>query len=276
MRRIASGTAARLAARRRQRAARRCVDAVPTPFDIPRILEFYARPKQFLAFITSKAGAGRHRPRSAFLAQSLADRARRYDEATRAPARGTDGFCTYARRRRNGEAVARIEARGKLQRQFRRLCQPGRLRQEGPRDVFEPARPWMRSGDLMRKDARGLFYFSVVLVMSVEGRETCRVSRSAQVLAAARACATQCLLGSKCGFSMDALAWRRWRWAMISISTGLVKARRGSPVLRPASFFALCETLETTETFKHKKQALGAQNSEAEGIGGAIFRAAGA
>ena len=59
-----------------------------------------------------------------------------------------------------GEAIARIELRMRDgSSNFEGYLNPVELDKKVLRDVFAPGDAWMRSGDLMRKDARGFYYF---------------------------------------------------------------------------------------------------------------------
>ena len=242
-------------------------------FDIPRILEFYAATESNFSLYNVEGEPGAIGRVPAFLAHRLQIALVAIDEATRAPARGTDGFCIRLGVGEPGEAVARIEARESSSASFDGYVSPEDSDRKVLRDVFEPGDAWMRSGDLMRKDARGYFYFSDRLGDSFRWKgENVSSFEVAQVLAACPGVRDANVYGVEVpGFD--------GRAGMAALAVGddfdLDRLRQSVDAALPSYarplFLRLCETLETTETFKHKKQALAAQGFEAEGIGGALY-----
>ena len=242
-------------------------------FDIPRILEFYAATESNFSLYNVEGEPGAIGRVPAFLAHRLQIALVAIDEATRAPARGTDGFCIRLGVGETGEAVARIEARESSSASFDGYVSPEDSDRKVLRDVFEPGDAWMRSGDLMRKDARGYFYFSDRLGDSFRWKgENVSSFEVAQVLAACPGVRDANVYGVEVpGFD--------GRAGMAALAVGddfdLDRLRQSVDAALPSYarplFLRLCETLETTETFKHKKQALAAQGFEAEGIGGALY-----
>jgi fatty-acyl-CoA synthase len=242
-------------------------------FDIPRILEFYAATESNFSLYNVEGEPGAIGRVPAFLAHRFQIALVAIDEATRAPARGTDGRCIRVGVGETGEAIARIEAREGSSASFDGYVSPEDSDRKVLRDVFEPGDAWMRSGDLMRKDARGYYYFSDRLGDSFRWKgENVSSFEVAQVLAACPGVRDANVYGVEVpGFEgragMAALAvgddfdFDRLRQ---SVDAAL------PPYARPL-FLRLCETLETTETFKHKKQALAAQGFETEEIAGALY-----
>ena len=124
----------------------------------PRILRGHRR--QFLA-LQCRGPPGRDRPRPAFLAHRFAATLVRMDLECGTAARATrQGVCIKARSQRNwrGDRADRHRQRGRAW-PLRRLYQRRRNRAEILRDVFKPGDAWFRTGDLMRQDARGFYYF---------------------------------------------------------------------------------------------------------------------
>jgi fatty-acyl-CoA synthase len=125
----------------------------------------------------------------------------------------------------------------------------------------------------MRKDARGYYYFSDRLGDSFRWKgENVSSFEVAQVLAACPGVRDANVYGVEVpGFE--------GRAGMAALAVGddfdLDRLRQSvdaalPPYARPL-FLRLCETLETTETFKHKKQALAAQGFETEEIAGSLY-----
>jgi fatty-acyl-CoA synthase len=242
-------------------------------FDIPRILEFYAATESNFSLYNVEGEPGAIGRVPAFLAHRFQIALVAIDEATRAPARGTDGFCIRLGVGETGEAVARIEAREGASASFDGYVSPEDSDKKILRDAFEPGDAWMRSGDLMRKDARGYYYFSDRLGDSFRWKgENVSSFEVAQVLAACPGVRDANVYGVEVpGFE--------GRAGMAALAVGddfdLDRLRQSvdaalPPYARPL-FLRLCATLETTETFKHKKQALAAQGFETEVIAGALY-----
>ena len=137
-------------------------DVFKDRFRIPQILEFYAVDRrQRLAGRMSKAcpapSAGFRRSSRTGSPATLV----KYDEQTAAPrARRPRILRAAARRTRVGEAIGRLRRIGRTSAAGSRATPTrGRREQRILRDVFEPGDAWCRTGDLMRRDERGYFYF---------------------------------------------------------------------------------------------------------------------
>jgi len=119
-----------------------------------RILEFYASTEGnvWLYNVEGRAGAiGRLPP---FLAARAPIALARFDEATQAPMRGADGFCVDGD---EGEALGRIA--GDAASRFEGYSNEEETEKKLLRNVFAHGDAWMRTGDLMRRDAEGFYYF---------------------------------------------------------------------------------------------------------------------
>ena len=145
----------------RQRLARRRVaglQAAVSHSADPRVLRVDGR--QRLAG-ERRRHAGRHRPDSAVSRAPVSRR--RSSSTTRRPPRRcatrADSACRarrtrWARRSAASIGTARMSAAGS-----RATPTTAASRQSILRDVFEPGDAWCRTGDLMRRDERGYFYF---------------------------------------------------------------------------------------------------------------------
>ena len=119
-----------------------------------RVLEFYASTEGnvWLYNVEGRVGAlGRLPP---FVAAKAPLALVRFDEEAEAPARGPDGRCAACEQ---GEALGRIS--GDAASRFEGYSDAGETERKVLRDVFEPGDAWMRTGDLMRRDADGFYYF---------------------------------------------------------------------------------------------------------------------
>ena len=209
-------------------------------FDIPRILEFYAATESNFSLYNVEGEPGAIGRVPAFLAHRLQIALVAIDEATRAPARGADGFCIRLGVGETGEAIARIETREGSSASFDGYVSKEESEKKILRDVFEPGDAWMRSGDLMRKDARGYYYFSDRLGDSFRWKgENVSSFEVAQVLAACPGVRDANVYGVEVpGFE--------GRAGMAALAVGddfdldrlRRNRRRGSAALRPTSLFA--------------------------------------
>jgi fatty-acyl-CoA synthase len=127
-------------------------------FRIPRILEFYAATESNVSLfnIEGKPGAiGRIPP---FLAHRFPVALVPVDES--GPLRNDRGFCLPCAPNETGEAIGRIfETPSNIGNRFEGYSSPGASAKKILHDVFEPGDAWFRTGDLMRKDEQGYFYF---------------------------------------------------------------------------------------------------------------------
>jgi fatty-acyl-CoA synthase len=127
-------------------------------FAIPHILEFYAATEGNLALynVEEKPGAiGRAPP---FLAHRFPAAIARFDVARGEPVRDAQGFCIRCAPDEAGEALGRIEPAAAGGR-FEGYTDAQASERKILRDVFAPGDAWFRTGDLMRQDAQGYFYF---------------------------------------------------------------------------------------------------------------------
>jgi fatty-acyl-CoA synthase len=125
-------------------------------FRIPRILEFYAATEGVVSLFNceGKAGAiGRIPP---FLAHRETVTLVKFDPDTEEPVRDATGRCLRCAANETGEALGRIADGASRFEGYRDEDASGR---KILRDVFVPGDRWFRTGDLMRRDEDGFFYF---------------------------------------------------------------------------------------------------------------------
>jgi fatty-acyl-CoA synthase len=127
-------------------------------FAIPRILEFYAATEGNLSLynVDGKVGAIGRVP--SFLAHRFPAAIVRFDTERGEPVRDADGFCIRAAADEVGEAIGKIEPKNPGSR-FDGYTDVGASERKVLRNAFKPDDAWFRTGDLMRKDAQGYFYF---------------------------------------------------------------------------------------------------------------------
>jgi len=129
-------------------------------FAIPRLLEFYAATEGNFSLYNVESQLGAIGRIPAFMAHRFPAAIVRFDREANAPARGPDGRCIRCAPGEVGEAIGRISgSAGDPAHRFEGYTDPAESEKKMLRDVFEPGDAWLRTGDLMRTDAKGFYYF---------------------------------------------------------------------------------------------------------------------
>jgi fatty-acyl-CoA synthase len=129
-------------------------------FRIPRVFEFYAATEGGVSLfnIEGKPGAIGHVP--AYLSHRFSPALVRFDFDKGEPFRDERGFCVRCSRNETGEAIGKVvDDPSAIGSRFEGYTSREASEQRVLRHVFEPGDRWVRTGDLMRKDAHGFFYF---------------------------------------------------------------------------------------------------------------------
>ncbi|MGQ7791969.1 long-chain-acyl-CoA synthetase [Faunimonas sp. B44] len=131
-----------------------------TRFRIPKILEWYGATEgnAVLFNFDGKVGSVGRIPKWAerrFLTEVV-----RFDLETEQPVRGADGFCIKCAPGEVGEMISQIVNDPlRPSQRFEGYADSGATQKKIMTDVFARGDRWFRTGDLMRKDAHGYFYF---------------------------------------------------------------------------------------------------------------------
>jgi fatty-acyl-CoA synthase len=129
-------------------------------FAIPAILEFYAATESNVTLINfeGKPRAVGRIPR--YLRKTFPATLVRYDIKKETEIRNAQGFCEETVPGEVGEAIGKIfKDPSKPSGRFEGYATAQQTESKILRDVFEPGDAWFRSGDLMRRDAAGYYYF---------------------------------------------------------------------------------------------------------------------
>ncbi|HEY5102836.1 MAG TPA: long-chain-acyl-CoA synthetase [Steroidobacteraceae bacterium] len=127
---------------------------------IPAILEFYAATEANFSLYNCEGKPGAIGRIPSFLAHRFPVALVRFDAEAGVPLRNAAGFCERCSTDEVGEAISKIatdalEAGGR----FEGYTDKAATDLKVLREVFTAGDAWFRSGDLMRRDAAGFFYF---------------------------------------------------------------------------------------------------------------------
>ena len=228
-------------------------------FKIPRILEYYASTEGNFSLYNCEGQPGAIGRIPAFLANRLPVELLRFDVEKSEPGRNAEGFCERCAPNEIGEAVGLMPDSGSERAgRFEGYADAEASSRKVLRNVFKEGDSWYRSGDLMRRDERGFYYF-VDRVGETYRWKGENVS-TAEVLTALTA-SRGVVDGVVYGVSVPGADGRAGTAALVVNSDFDLAAFRAEvalrlpPYARPV-FLRILSTLEATGTFKPRKQDL--------------------
>jgi fatty-acyl-CoA synthase len=134
--------------------------AFQSRFAIPRILEWYAATESNISLFNLEGKPGAVGRIPWFLRSRFQTKIIRYDMVRQAPVRNALGHCEEAAAGEVGEALGRIfHDPSKPASRFEGYSNTADNEAKILRNVFAEGDTWFRSGDLMRVDTDGYFYF---------------------------------------------------------------------------------------------------------------------
>lgn len=243
-------------------------------FAIPRILEFYAATESNFSLYNVEGEPGAIGRVPSYIVHRFQMAIVKFDFEREEPLRDDDRHCIRCEPDEAGEAIARIESRsrdGSLN--FEGYLNRADSEKKILRDVFAPGDAWMRSGDLMRKDARGFYYFVDRIGETFRWKgENVATSEVVQAISSCPGVIEVSVYGvevagydGRAGMAAFAVDERFDLSALRRHIDG-----RLPDYARPL-FLRICERLEVTGTFKHKTQALAAQGFDPRTAGEVIY-----
>ena len=125
-------------------------------FKIPHIIEFYGATEGNVALVNFDGKVGSVGRIPNYMRRVLQTRLVQFDIEKEEPIRTAKGFCVECKPEEVGEAIGKIdEERGR----FEGYTKGTETEKKILRNVFEKGDAWFRTGDLLRRDKQGYFYF---------------------------------------------------------------------------------------------------------------------
>jgi fatty-acyl-CoA synthase len=129
-------------------------------FGIPHILEFYAATEGNVSMFNVEGRPGAIGRVPLFLAHRFPATLVKLDVETGEPVRNQHGFCIRCASNEVGEAIGPVSTdRSNIGGRFDGYTSREASEKKILRNVFQSRDSWYRTGDLMRKDEKGYFYF---------------------------------------------------------------------------------------------------------------------
>jgi fatty-acyl-CoA synthase len=233
-------------------------EAFQARFSIPQILEFYAATEGNFSLynVEGKPGAiGRIPP---LLAHRFPAAIVRVDPELGTPVRNADGLCVACARREVGEAIGRIGSADDGGGRFEGYTNAAETEKKILRDVLNKGDAWFRTGDLMTLDESGFFHFVDRI------GDTFRWKGENVATSEVNEAVVDCpgvIEATTYGVEVRGADGRA---GMVAIVTDdrfdLEEFRdhlaRRLPAYACPAFVRICAELDSTETFKQKKQDL--------------------
>jgi len=234
-------------------------NALVSRFRIPRVLEFYASTEGNVSLANVEGMPGSIGRIPAFLAHRAPAALVRHDDETGAPLRDSRGLCVPCVANEPGEAIGPIDRdASNIGNWFEGYTDRVASDERILRDVFQPGDVWCRTGDLMRRDERGYFYFVDRIGDTFRWKgENVATTEVASVL-----CRIPGITGAAVyGVPIPGIEGRAGMAAITTNASFDPAAFRAhveavlAPYARPL-FVCVCERLDSTSTFKHTTRAL--------------------
>jgi fatty-acyl-CoA synthase len=243
-------------------------------FKIPRILEFYAATEGNISLYNVEGMPGAIGRVPLFLAHRFPLRLVKIDPVSGQPMRDERGRCESCGINEVGEALGRISrSPGEPGSGFEGYTGRDESLKKVLRDVVEPGDAWFRSGDLMRKDANGYYYFVDRLGDTFRWKgENVATMEVAQAIAAFPGVREATVYGVT-------IPGHEGRAGMAAIATDdeikLAALHEYLAVCLPGYarplFLRVMEAIEVTSTFKHVKADLVRQGYDPSAVSDAIY-----
>jgi fatty-acyl-CoA synthase len=227
-------------------------------FRIPRILEYYASTEGNFSLYNCEGQPGAIGRIPAFLSNRLPVELLRFDIETSEPRRNAQGFCERCAADEAGEAVGLMPAADQRGGRFEGYADAEATSRKVLRNVFTEGDSWYRTGDLMRRDAHGFYYFVDRVGETYRWKgENVSTAEVSSVLIAGPGVMDAVVYG----LAVPGADGRAGAAALVvnaDFDLAVFRAEVAAhlpPYARPV-FLRIVRTLEATATFKPRKQEL--------------------
>jgi fatty-acyl-CoA synthase len=249
-------------------------DTFKQRFRIPQIMEFYAATEgNVLMFnFNGKPGAIGRLPW--FAAHRFPMKLIRFAVETGEPLRGANGFCIPADVDEAGEAIGKIvQDPARPGNRFEGYSVSGDNERKILRNVFQMGDAWFRSGDLMRQDAAGYFYFvdriGDTFRWKGENVSTTEVAEIINLFEGVKETIVYGVAVPGCdGCAGMAVLVCEVHCDLVGLRAHLEQRLPG--YARPL-FLRICDHIDATSTFKPKKLDLARQGFDPDKIGDPLY-----
>ena len=238
-------------------------------FRIPEILEYYAATEGNFSLYNCEGRPGAIGRIPPFLAHRLPVALVKFDFESAAPARDAYGRCVRCAPHEVGEAVGQILGTTR----FEGYTDEAASSKKILRDVFAAGDAWYRTGDLMRQDEQGFFYFVDRVGDTFRWKgENVSTTEVAGVIAACRGVADAAVYGVE-------VPGTEGRAGMAALVTDehfdLAELRRALlerlPEYAQPLFLRIVSSMELTGTFKLRKQELALEGYDPARVRDALY-----
>jgi fatty-acyl-CoA synthase len=243
-------------------------------FRIPQILEFYASTEGNVSLYNCEGKPGAIGRVPSFLAHRSNLALVKYNFEADAPLRNDEGLCARCQPGEIGEAIGKIFEDGSNQAgRFEGYADREASETKVLRDVFAPGDAWFRTGDLMRRDDKG-YYFFVDRVGDTFRWKGENVS-TAEVATKISAC-PGVLEAIVYGVAVPGTEGRAGMATIVpdqgfSLDAFQEYLNESLPEYARPLFLRLCDRIETTATFKSIAHELKRDGYDPSIIGDSIF-----
>lgn len=228
-------------------------------FRIPRILEFYASTEGGVSLFNAEGKRGAIGRIPPYLTHRFSPALVRFDVDKGEPVRNEQGLCVACAANEPGEALGKIvNDPSNVGSKFEGYTDEKASEKKILRNVFKSGDAWVRTGDLMRKDEKGFFYFVDRIGDTFRWKgENVATSEVAEAICTFPGVK----LANVYGVTIPASEGRAGMAAMVAVRPLDLAAFRQHLVERLPSyarpvFLRLQDDIEVTGTFKYSKTEL--------------------